>query len=84
MADKAQSLSKTEIKWWWPVLIIMLSVGIAWGSLKVTVSANEARLSSCEARQTESTVDRIMIEQRLTRIETKLDSVLSIMGRLGQ
>jgi len=48
----------------------------AWGSLRLEVTTCSARVDALEAHRDEATVDRILIESRLTRMETKLDSIL--------
>ena len=72
-------LRKSEIKWWWPVLILSASFAAMWGSLRYEVTTCSVRVDALETKQDQATVDRILIESRLTRIETKLDSIIATL-----
>lgn len=77
MAEQThEPLRKSEIKWWWPVLVLIFAMATAWGSLRLEVTTCSARVDALESHRDEANVDRILIESRLTRMETKLDSIL--------
>ena len=82
MTTEVEPLRKTEIKWWWPILVLVLAIGTAWGSIQVKVQACETKIADVEVKQRSAEVDRLVIETRLTRIETKLDSIITMMQRL--
>jgi hypothetical protein len=77
MAEQThEPLRKSEINWWWRILVIIFAVAAAWGSLRLEVTTCSARVDALESYRDEANVDRILIESRLTRMETKLDSIL--------
>lgn len=80
MSERTQDpLKKSEIKWWWPVLILAASFAAMWGALRYEVTTCSVEIDAIQAKQDQTTVDRILIESRLTRIETKLDSILQAL-----
>jgi len=82
VTTEAEPLRKTEIKWWWPILVLVLALGTAWGSIQVKVQACEIKIDAIEATQHLADADRLIIESRLTRIETKLDSIIEMVQRI--
>ncbi len=81
MVERAQDgLKKSEIKWWWPVIILVASLAAMWGSLRYETTTLSTRVAEIEQEQKESADDRLLLESRLTRIETKLDNLIEIMA----
>ena len=81
MVERAQDeLKKSEIKWWWPVIILVASLAAMWGSLRYETTTLSTRVAEIEQEQKESADDRLLLESRLTRIETKIDNLIEIMA----
>lgn len=70
---------------WWPILITAVSVGIAYGVLKMKLNDTAEQLSeledtvsrSLERFERELQAHRVESADRFARIETKLDLLLS-------
>lgn len=79
-SEPGDGLRKGEVKWWLGIIALLISIAVAWGSQRMEITTCTNRVAAMEIKYEQSTADRLILETRLTRIETKLDNLLALLG----
>lgn len=70
-----------EISRWWPLLLVVVPIAVAWGKERQRVSDLCDKISSLQAKIDANTIDRLALEARLSRIETDLAFIRAILEK---
>lgn len=70
-----------EISRWWPLLLVVVPIAVAWGKERQRISDLCDKISSLQAKIDANTIDRLALEARLSRIETDLAFIRAILEK---
>lgn len=64
------------------IITVLLTLGVHWGLVQAQLDKQEAQITQLEAKTEIYNLDRLSIETRLTRMETDLTYIRSVLERM--